>query len=186
MEDFQLRPVGAIEKRQDAPLSFVRSDHGSISVSQDGRVHGRRFSLVLPIAGPACHARQTGDGHGAREDSVGIRDGMMRRSVRTRAEAGLVGLLAAIIAARAALELLSETGSAAVANIQWRRSELDEVGRGRSSSGGDNAGEIVAVTRSDARASLTYSREAVVDNDADLLAAAVGSVVWTVIRRTSS
>ena len=36
------------------------------------------------------------------------------------------------------------------------------------------AAEIVAVTRSDARASLTYSREAVVDNDADLLAAAVG------------
>ena len=30
------------------------------------------------------------------------------------------------------------------------------------------------MTRSDARASLTYSREAVVDNDADLLAAAVG------------
>ena len=46
--------------------------------------------------------------------------------------------------------------------------------RGDSGSGGDNAGEIVAVTRSDARASLTYSREAVVDNDADLLAAAVG------------
>ena len=44
----------------------------------------------------------------------------------------------------------------------------------RSSSGGDNAAEIVAVTRSDARASLTYSREAVVDNDADLLAAAAG------------
>ena len=39
-------------------------------------------------------------------------------------------------------------------------------------SGSDNAAEIVAVTRSDARASLTYSREAVVDNDADLLAAA--------------
>ena len=30
------------------------------------------------------------------------------------------------------------------------------------------------MTRSDARASLTYSREAVVDNDSDLLAAAVG------------
>ena len=41
-------------------------------------------------------------------------------------------------------------------------------------SGGDNAGEIVAVTRSDARASRTSRREAVVDNDADLLAAAVG------------
>ena len=46
--------------------------------------------------------------------------------------------------------------------------------RGDSGSGGDNAAEIVAVTRSDARASLTYSREAVVDNDADLLAAAAG------------
>ena len=41
-------------------------------------------------------------------------------------------------------------------------------------SGGDNAGEIVAGTRSDARASRTSRREAVVDNDADLLAAAVG------------
>ena len=30
------------------------------------------------------------------------------------------------------------------------------------------------MTRSDARASLTYSREAVVDDDADLLAAAAG------------
>ena len=53
------------------------------------------------------------------------------------------------------------------------------AGRGRGSeggsgSGGDNAAEIVAVTRSDARASLTYSREAVIDNDADLLAAAAG------------
>ena len=46
--------------------------------------------------------------------------------------------------------------------------------RERSGSGGDNAGEIVAVTRSDARASLDYRREAVVDDDADLLAAAVG------------
>ena len=59
--------------------------------------------------------------------------------------------------------------------------------RGDSGSGGDDAAESVAVTRSDARASLTYSREAVVDNHADLLAAAAWcSVVWTVIRRTSS
>ncbi len=51
-----------------------------------------------------------------------------------------------------------------------------ETVRGRvgSRSDGDNAAEIVAVTRSDARASLTYSREAVIDNDADLLAALVG------------
>ena len=48
------------------------------------------------------------------------------------------------------------------------------LGARDSGSGGDNAAEIVAVTRSDARASLTYSREAVVDNDADLLAAAAG------------
>ena len=41
-------------------------------------------------------------------------------------------------------------------------------------SGGDNAGEIVAVTRSDARASRASRREAVVDDDADLLAAAAG------------
>ena len=65
-----------------------------------------------------------------------------------------------------------EPGEAGV--LRWSSMNVGSEGDRDLAQAASNAAEIVAVTRSDARASLTYSREAVVDNDADLLAPAAG------------